>query len=86
MANAPLVGQDGGSPKSDLPVGASEMFFVDGLDGRNRDEIAGEISSYAHAFAKASARQARYVASLSVMPGTSSAKTRFALLPGHDEI
>jgi hypothetical protein len=32
MANAPLAGQDGGSPKSDLPDGASGIFFCEGLD------------------------------------------------------
>ena len=48
MANAPLVGQDGGSRKSDLPDGGRRIFFVAGLDGWNRDEIAGEISLYAH--------------------------------------
>ena len=44
MANAPLVGQDGGSCAFDLPDGGSEMFFVDGLDGWNRDESVEEIS------------------------------------------
>jgi hypothetical protein len=44
MADAPLVGQDGGSYGFDLPDGASEMFFVGRLDGWNRNEIAGEIS------------------------------------------
>jgi hypothetical protein len=32
MANAPLVGQDGESHKDDLPDGASELFFREGLD------------------------------------------------------
>ena len=32
MANAPLVGQDGGSPTSDLPDGASDLFLREGLD------------------------------------------------------
>src|SRR5437879_2734614 len=32
MANAPLVGQDGGSRKSDLPDENSEIFFREGLD------------------------------------------------------
>jgi hypothetical protein len=27
MAYAPLVGQDGGSPKSDLPDGARDLFL-----------------------------------------------------------
>ena len=44
MAYAPLVGQVGGSYGFDLPDEASEMFFAAGLDGWNRDEIAGEIS------------------------------------------
>jgi hypothetical protein len=32
MADAPLVGQDGGSLKSDLPDGASDLFLLPGLD------------------------------------------------------
>ena len=32
MANAPLVGQDGRSLTSDLPDGASDLFFRRGLD------------------------------------------------------
>jgi len=32
MANAPLVGQDGGSDKDDLPDAASDLFFFEGLD------------------------------------------------------
>jgi hypothetical protein len=32
MAYAPLVGQDGGSPTSDLPDGASDLFLFLGLD------------------------------------------------------
>ena len=32
MAYAPLVGQDGGSPKSDLPDVASDLFLREGLD------------------------------------------------------
>jgi hypothetical protein len=32
MANAPLLGQDGGSDKVDLPDGASDLFFFEGLD------------------------------------------------------
>ena len=32
MANAPLVGQDGGSYKDDLPDVATEIFFFEGLD------------------------------------------------------
>jgi hypothetical protein len=32
MADAPLVGQDGGSPKSDLPDEASDLFSIHGLD------------------------------------------------------
>ena len=30
MADAPLVGQDGGSHKSDLPDGASDLFLIFG--------------------------------------------------------
>jgi hypothetical protein len=43
-ADAPPVGQDGGSRKSDLRDGGSGIFFAEGLDGWNRDEIAEEIS------------------------------------------
>jgi hypothetical protein len=32
MADAPLVGQDGGSPKSDLPDVPIEIFLREGLD------------------------------------------------------
>ena len=32
MAYAPPVGQDGGSPKSDLPDGASDLFLIRGID------------------------------------------------------
>jgi hypothetical protein len=32
MAYAPLVGQDGGSPKSDLPDGSTGIFLSEGLD------------------------------------------------------
>src|ERR1700710_1459917 len=32
MAYAPLVGQDGGSPTTDLPDGASDLFLIRGLD------------------------------------------------------
>ena len=32
MAYAPLVGQDGGSPTSDLPDGASGLFLIHGID------------------------------------------------------
>jgi len=32
MAYAPLVGQDGGSRKSDLPDGTSEIFLRERLD------------------------------------------------------
>jgi hypothetical protein len=32
MANAPLAGQDGGSPKSDLRDGGSGIFLREGLD------------------------------------------------------
>ncbi|SDI50978.1 hypothetical protein SAMN05444163_3005 [Bradyrhizobium ottawaense] len=32
MAYAPLVGQDGGSRKSDLPDGTSGIFLREGLD------------------------------------------------------
>jgi hypothetical protein len=44
MANAPLVGQDGGSYGVDLPDGASDLFFARRLDGPNHIEIAEEIS------------------------------------------
>src|SRR5207245_1033723 len=39
-----LAGQDGGSPKSDLPDEASGIFLCGRLDGWNRAEIAEEIS------------------------------------------
>ena len=32
MAYAPLVGQDGGSPTTDLPDGSTEIFLSEGLD------------------------------------------------------
>ena len=32
MAYAPLVGQDGGSYRNDLPDGATGIFFIEGLD------------------------------------------------------
>ena len=32
MADAPLVGQDGGSHKDDLPDGATGIFFREGQD------------------------------------------------------
>jgi hypothetical protein len=32
MANAPLVGQDGGSCAADLPDAATEIFLREGLD------------------------------------------------------
>jgi hypothetical protein len=32
MADAPLVGQDGESPTSALPDGASDLFLREGLD------------------------------------------------------
>ena len=48
MAYAPLVGQDGGSRKSDLPDEASRIFFAPGLDDPNRLELAREIRANAH--------------------------------------
>jgi hypothetical protein len=66
MANAPLVGQDGDSCAFDLPDEASEMFFAAGLDGWNRDEIAGEISLEERRKIRASGES---FASLVVMPG-----------------
>jgi hypothetical protein len=49
MANAPLMGQDGGSYGFDLPDGASEIFFRSRLDGWNRLELAQELRADAHA-------------------------------------
>ena len=47
MANAPLAGQDGGSHSSDLPDGASGMFFREGLDHPNHFDPLEEISVFA---------------------------------------
>src|SRR5882757_7070397 len=49
MANAPLVGQDGGSCAFDLPDEASDLFLAATLDGPNHPEIAEEISVGAQA-------------------------------------
>jgi hypothetical protein len=38
MANAPLMGQDDGSRKSDLTDGESEIFLREGLDDPNQIE------------------------------------------------
>jgi hypothetical protein len=45
----PLVGQDGGSRKSDLPDGTSGIFSSERLDAWNHDEIVEEISASAQA-------------------------------------
>ena len=37
MANAPLPGQDGGSRRTDLPDGLSEIFLQKGLDRKQPD-------------------------------------------------
>jgi hypothetical protein len=49
MANAPLVGQDGGSCAFDLPDEASDLFLAATLDEANHIEIAEEISVSAQA-------------------------------------
>jgi hypothetical protein len=38
MANAPLVGQDGGSHKVDLPDGATGIFFIPCLDTTSENQ------------------------------------------------
>jgi hypothetical protein len=48
MANAPLMGQDGGSCKSDLADENSGIFFCEGLDDPNHVEFAREIRTNAH--------------------------------------
>jgi hypothetical protein len=48
MANAPLVGQDGGSPTADLPDENSGIFFRRRLDRWNRLESAQEFRANAH--------------------------------------
>jgi hypothetical protein len=50
MANAPLVGQDGGSRKSDLADGGSGIFFQADLDDPHRVESLQQIAFYAHGF------------------------------------
>ena len=42
------MGQDGGSFNSDLPDGATGLFYARGLDGPNHIEFAGEIRTAAH--------------------------------------
>jgi hypothetical protein len=49
MANAPLVGQDGGSCAVDLPDEGSGIFLHEGLDEGNHAEIAKEIGVSAQA-------------------------------------
>jgi hypothetical protein len=44
VRNAPLLGQDGGSRRSDLPDGESEIFFREGLDTICADLPVGQIT------------------------------------------
>jgi hypothetical protein len=57
LANAPLLGQDGGSCRSDLPDGLSEIFFQTGLDRANQLDPAQQIRLRAHAPQRLSARK-----------------------------
>jgi hypothetical protein len=45
LRNAPRVGQDGGSRKTDLPDGLSDIFFTRGLDSQFADLPVGQITS-----------------------------------------
>jgi hypothetical protein len=44
LRNAPRVGQDAGSCRSDLPDGLSEIFLQKGLDRKTTDLPDGQIS------------------------------------------
>jgi hypothetical protein len=48
LRNAPLLGQDGGSCRSDLPGGLSEIFFQMGLDRANQLDPPQQFRVLAH--------------------------------------
>src|ERR1700737_3157318 len=51
LRNAPRVGQDGGSCRSDLPDERSEIFFQMGLDSQTGDLPDGQINTRRFRFA-----------------------------------
>jgi hypothetical protein len=54
LRNAPLLGQDGGSCRDDLPDGRSEIFLQMGLDRKSPD---GQITYSSEATGGATAGQ-----------------------------